>query len=82
MTLLPPPTDYMALGERIHAFWAIYALDRTLVVVAGLASAFGDDGSDHVDTCERITTMWPRPLREYRYPVSLITGMDIEWFLI
>ncbi|KAG8738924.1 hypothetical protein FRC10_006393 [Ceratobasidium sp. 414] len=66
--LLPPPTDYMALGERIHAFWAIFALDRTIVAVAGLPSAFGDDGSDHVDACERIKTQWPRPLQDYRSP--------------
>ncbi|KAG8690739.1 hypothetical protein FRC11_009408 [Ceratobasidium sp. 423] len=69
--LLPPPTDHLALGERIHAFWAIYDLDRTISTVAGLPSAFGDDGSDHVETCERITTLWPRPLREYRSPEQL-----------
>ncbi|KAG8692242.1 hypothetical protein FRC09_011364 [Ceratobasidium sp. 395] len=66
--LLPPPTDYVALGERIHSFWAIFALDRTIVAVAGLPSAFGDDGSDHVDSCEKITTQWPRALQEYRSP--------------
>ncbi|CAE7150530.1 unnamed protein product [Rhizoctonia solani] len=71
-SLLPPPTDYLALGERIHAFWAIYNLDRTISVVAGLPSAFGDDGSDHVEACERITTLWPRPLREYRSPEQLV----------
>ncbi|KAG9126392.1 hypothetical protein FRC07_003607 [Ceratobasidium sp. 392] len=69
--LLPPPTDHIALGERIHAFWAIFALDRTIVAVAGLPSAFGDDGSDHVDACEKITTQWPRPLSEYRSPELL-----------
>ncbi|KAJ1309379.1 hypothetical protein OPQ81_006156 [Rhizoctonia solani] len=69
--LLPPPTDYLALGERIYAFWAIYNLDRTIVAVAGLPSAFGDDGSDRVDACERITTLCPRPLREYRSPERL-----------
>ncbi|KEP48767.1 putative GAL4-like zn(II)2Cys6 protein [Rhizoctonia solani 123E] len=71
-SLLPAPTDYLALGERIHAFWAIYNLDRTISAVAGLPSAFGDDGSDHVDACERITTLWPRPLREYRSPEQLV----------
>ncbi|CEL54504.1 hypothetical protein RSOLAG1IB_07107 [Rhizoctonia solani AG-1 IB] len=71
-SLLPPPTDYLALGERIHSFWAIYNLDRTLSVVAGLPSAFGDDGTDCVDARERITTLWPRPLQEYRSPERLV----------
>ncbi|KAG8694506.1 hypothetical protein FRC08_008445 [Ceratobasidium sp. 394] len=66
--LLPPPADYLALGERIHAFWAIFTLDRTIVAVAGLPSAFGDDGSDHVDSCEKIKTQWPRPLQDYTSP--------------
>ncbi|QRV86877.1 Fungal Zn(2)-Cys(6) binuclear cluster domain [Ceratobasidium sp. AG-Ba] len=66
--LLPPPTDYVALGERIHAFWAIFALDRTIVTIADLPSAFGDDGSEYVDSCEKITTQWPRPLQDYRSP--------------
>ncbi|CAE6534006.1 unnamed protein product [Rhizoctonia solani] len=70
--ILPPPTDYLALGERIHAFWAIYNLDRTISAVAGLPSAFGDDGSDHVEACEKITTLLPRPLREYRSPEQLV----------
>ncbi|KAF8749967.1 GAL4-like Zn(II)2Cys6 (or C6 zinc) binuclear cluster DNA-binding domain [Rhizoctonia solani] len=70
--LLPPPTDFIALGERIHAFWAIYNLDRTISAVAGLPSTFGDDGSDGVDARERITTLWPRPLREYRSPEQLM----------
>ncbi|KAB5592123.1 GAL4-like zn(II)2Cys6 protein [Ceratobasidium theobromae] len=70
--LLPPPTDYLSLGERIHAFWAIHGLDRTLVAVSGLPSAFGDDGSAHVDGCERITTLWPRPLGDYQSPERLV----------
>ncbi|CAE6377639.1 unnamed protein product [Rhizoctonia solani] len=71
-SLLPPPTDYLALGERIHSFWAIYHLDRTISAVAGLPSAFGDDGSDCVDGREKITTLWPRSLREYRSPEQLV----------
>lgn len=63
--ILPPPADYVALWERIHAFWAIFTLDRTVVSVTGLPSAFGDDGADGVDACERIWTVWPRAVGEY-----------------
>lgn len=76
--LLPPPTDYLSLGERIHAFWAIHGLDRTLVAVSGLPSAFGDDGSAHVDGCERITTLWPRPLGDYQSPVRMVMVSSVQ----
>ncbi|KAF8602779.1 hypothetical protein BDV93DRAFT_188029 [Ceratobasidium sp. AG-I] len=68
--ILPPPADYTALWERIHAFWAIFTLDRTVGAVTGLPSAFGDDGGEGVDARERITTVWPRAVGEYSHELG------------
>ncbi|ORY20914.1 hypothetical protein BCR39DRAFT_554526 [Naematelia encephala] len=51
--LLPPPEDALELGERIHTFWCIYAIDRC----GSMATAFPAGLHD-----QDITTPFPRPL--------------------
>lgn len=53
--LLPPAEDPIELGERVHTFWCIYAVDRSGAVATGFASGFKDDD---------ITTPFPLPLAD------------------
>ncbi|EED83463.1 predicted protein [Postia placenta Mad-698-R] len=40
---LAAPTNVVEMGERINAFWTIYALDKAWSFALGYASAFMDD---------------------------------------
>ncbi|KAL7419330.1 hypothetical protein Q5752_006168 [Cryptotrichosporon argae] len=40
--LLPPPEDAIELGDRIHAFWAVFAIDRCGALATGYPSGFTD----------------------------------------
>lgn len=69
---LPPPRDSIELGERIHAFWQVFIVDRCWSVATGLPSTLPDD--DHPQL--NITTVWPRPIEEYSYPEQSLTLVD------
>lgn len=53
--LLPPPEDAVELGERIHAFWSVFAIDRCGALATGYPSGISD---------EDITTPFGRPLAD------------------
>lgn len=58
---LAPPQDTIEEGERIHAFWAIFILDKCWSVALGSPSHFTD--SEALGT--RIDTPWPLTNMEY-----------------
>ncbi|KZV89039.1 hypothetical protein EXIGLDRAFT_160450 [Exidia glandulosa HHB12029] len=60
-SILPPPLDAVDLGERIHAFWMAFNIDRAWAVATGMPVAFSND--DHVRT--QIETVWPRSLSDF-----------------
>ncbi|KAL1407328.1 hypothetical protein Q8F55_006750 [Vanrija albida] len=41
--LLPPPDDAVELGERIHAFWAVFAIDRCGALATGYSAGIRDE---------------------------------------
>lgn len=41
--LLPPPEDAVELGERIHAFWAAFSIDRCGALATGYPSGIRDE---------------------------------------
>lgn len=53
--LLPPPEDAVELGERIHAFWAAFSIDRCGALATGYPSGMHD---------EDIKTPFHRPLAD------------------
>lgn len=53
--LLPPPEDAVELGERIHAFWAAFSIDRAGALATGYPSGMHD---------EDIKTPFHRPLAD------------------
>jgi hypothetical protein len=53
--LLPPAADAVELGERIHAFWAVFAIDRCGSIATGYPAGFRD---------EDITTPFGRSLAD------------------
>lgn len=53
--LLPPPEDAVELGERIHAFWAAFSIDRAGALATGYPSGMRD---------EDIKTPFHRPLAD------------------
>ncbi len=59
---LPPPKDVKEEGERIHAWWTTYILDKAWVVALASPSAIKDD-DNNVTT--RIDTPWPLDFDSY-----------------
>lgn len=59
---LPPPKDAIEEGERIHAWWTTYVLDKAWVVARNSPSAIYDDGNNEAS---RIDTPWPLELNQY-----------------
>jgi hypothetical protein len=41
--LLPPAEDAVELGERIHAFWAVFAIDRCGSLATGYPAGLRDE---------------------------------------
>lgn len=58
---LHPPADLLEEGERIHAFWQVYILDKTWATLLGCPSLLVDDGSPGTE----IDTPWPLALEQY-----------------
>ncbi|CAL1714576.1 unnamed protein product [Somion occarium] len=58
---LPPPRDALEEGERIHAWWTTFILDKCWVVALGSPSTITED--DNSST--RIDTPWPLELEAY-----------------
>ena len=59
---LPPPKDAMEEGERIHAWWTTFVLDKCWVVALGSPSVIVEE-QDNSTT--RIDTPWPMSLEHY-----------------
>lgn len=61
------PLDRIEEGERINAFWTVFALDKEWAVVSGTPSQLdGKDGPVAVDT------PWPLDIEEYEYVSAVI----------
>lgn len=61
-TFLPPPRDAMEEGERIHAWWTTFLLDKSWVVALGSPSIIVEDQES---STTRIDTPWPMSLEYY-----------------
>ncbi|TDL20139.1 hypothetical protein BD410DRAFT_899724 [Rickenella mellea] len=59
---VPPPKDALELGERIHAFWQVFVVDRCWSVATGLPSSLPDD--DHPQL--HISTVWPNSISDFQ----------------
>ncbi|KAK6903579.1 hypothetical protein I203_107084 [Kwoniella mangroviensis CBS 8507] len=53
--LLPPPEDAVELAERVHAFWCVFAIEKSGAFATGFPSSLRD---------EDIATPFGRPLDE------------------
>lgn len=58
---LPPPVDLIEEGERTHAFWHVYILDKIWASLLGCPSLLVEDGSPATE----IDTPWPLALEQY-----------------
>ncbi|THH31685.1 hypothetical protein EUX98_g2497 [Antrodiella citrinella] len=58
---LPPAEDLVDEGERIHAFWTVFAVDKSWAMALDLPAFIADDGSP-ISTIE---TPWPREMSEF-----------------
>lgn len=61
-TFLPPPRDAMEEGERIHAFWTTFVLDKCWVVALGSPSILIEEQGN---SSTRIDTPWPQNIEHY-----------------
>lgn len=59
---LRPPVDLVEEGERTHAFWQVFVLDKTWAAVLGCPSLLVADGSPAAE----IDTPWPLAAEQYR----------------
>ena len=59
--VLPLPADLAEEGERTHAFWQVYVLDKTWATVLCHPSLLVDDGSPETE----IDTPWPLAMNDY-----------------
>lgn len=60
-SMLDPPKDATELGERIHAFWHVFLLDKVGSIITNLPAALPDE----CDSFSQVETVWPRLLEEY-----------------
>jgi hypothetical protein len=65
---LGPPKDAIELGERIHAWWHVYRVDRSASIGSGWPVGMAD---------EMIETPFPRPLEEYANVSSLFAYVTV-----
>ncbi|KAH9945112.1 uncharacterized protein BXZ73DRAFT_73316 [Epithele typhae] len=75
---IPPPRDAIEEGERIQAFWFVYALDKAWAVALGSPPHFNHNGS-HVDT------PWPLEMAQYEaggMPPGFRSSLTINNFLV
>ena len=59
---LPPAKDAMEEGERIHAWWTAFVLDKSWVVALGSPSIIVEEQDN---SATRIDTPWPMSLEHY-----------------
>jgi hypothetical protein len=59
---LPPPEDAVEEGERINAFWTVYAQDHVWAVVLGVSAIISDA---HGDSRMQVDTPWPLDMAQY-----------------
>ncbi|KAG9027811.1 hypothetical protein FRB95_007356 [Tulasnella sp. JGI-2019a] len=61
--LLPPASDNIELGERIHTLWQIFSLDKIVSLITERPACML--GAPGVDSLLAVTTPWPRLMIEY-----------------
>lgn len=71
---LPAPRDPIEEGERIHAWWTTFILDKCWVVALGSPSTILEDDNN---TNTRIDAPWPLDLEKYG-TVRFIIAMPIS----
>jgi hypothetical protein len=64
---LPPPEDAVEEGERINAFWTVYAQDRVWAVALGVPVII----NDVADSQMQVDTPWPLDMVQY----ELVRGL-------
>jgi len=64
-TLLPPPADFIELGERINVFWMVFMIERVFASGNHFTSAFLD---------EEIETLMPIPMSYYEMPRQILAA--------
>lgn len=74
---LPPPKDALEEGERVHAWWTTYILDKAWVVALASPSAISDD----INATTRIDTPWPVDLDKYDQVHSSLKVLSCECLL-
>lgn len=57
-----PPADLVEEGERTHAFWQVFILDKTWAALLGCPSLLTEDGSPGAE----IDTPWPLAIEQYQ----------------
>ncbi|KAI0078725.1 hypothetical protein K474DRAFT_1660123 [Panus rudis PR-1116 ss-1] len=77
---LPAPRTSMELGQRIHAWWATFILDKCWVVALGAPSAIVEEDDDPTSGIQ-IATPWPLDLVKYSELPGLRGGATIRAFL-
>ncbi|THH33365.1 hypothetical protein EUX98_g839 [Antrodiella citrinella] len=78
-TFLPPPRDAVEEGERIHAFWTTFVLDKCWIVALGSPSILIEDQGN---SSTRIDSPWPQNMEHYgQRPISPNPGCTISKFL-
>jgi len=58
---IPSPSDSIEEGERIHAFWTVYVIDKMWAIALDRPAFIADDGSP-ISTIE---TPWPLEMGEF-----------------
>lgn len=69
---LAAPEDSAQLGERIHAFWTVYVLDKTWSVSLGFPTAIPAESA-----LVRVDTPWPASLQAYD---EVNSGSSLLWW--
>lgn len=67
-----PPLDPIDEGERINAFWTVFALDKEWAVVSGTPSQL-----DWQDDPVTVDTPWPLDTEEYEHVSAAMYAADV-----
>ena len=63
----PPLTDSVAIGERVNAFWTVYALDTSWSTALGYPSSIYESGAASTASGKSMTISTPWPMRMTDY---------------
>ncbi|CDO75378.1 hypothetical protein BN946_scf184335.g4 [Trametes cinnabarina] len=59
--------DAVSVGEKIHAFWTVFAMDKAWAAAMNTAPSISQRGGTHV----LITTPWPLPMQSYEQGIVI-----------